>query len=229
MAPSPSEEAGAGSFVSALGCTVRVIETSGEQFASQVRDGHVLTLSVDERSAEVYLAPEDSARLVAMLTEPTPPARHGDDPAAENAIAKIVTQRAGTWVPLHARFGVATDALAWLAENRPQNCNGDGPAALDRLSKWIDAGQERDEGQMWHRVAKVAEEAGEVVDALIGWTGRNPRKGQCKTQDDVISELLDTALSALGAVEHLLDHPGRAFTLLEQHAIRAATRAGVWP
>src|SRR6478752_7641845 len=182
MAPSPSEEAGAGSFVSALGCTVRVIETSGEQFASQVRDGHVLTLSVDERSAEVYLAPEDSARLVAMLTEPTPPARHGDD-----------------------------------------------PAALDRLSKWIDAGQERDEGQMWHRVAKVAEEAGEVVDALIGWTGRNPRKGQCKTQDDVISELLDTALSALGAVEHLLDHPGRAFTLLEQHAIRAATRAGVWP
>jgi hypothetical protein len=158
------------------------------------------------------------------------PLVHTGDPEAENAIAAIVTERAGTWVPLHVRYGVATDALAWLAENRPQpeDCNGDGPAALDRLSKWIDAGQERDEGQMWHRVAKVSEEAGEVIEAMIGWYGRNPRKGVCKTQDDVVGELLDTALAALGAVEHILDHPGRAFTLLEQHAIRIAKRAGVW-
>jgi hypothetical protein len=100
---------------------------------------------------------------------------------------------------------------------------------LTTLSRWFDEGQDRDEGQMWHRLAKVAEEAGEVIDAIIGWTGRNPRKGKCKTQADVEKELLDTAMAALGAVEHLYGNPDRAVSLdlLERHVAGLIERAGL--
>lgn len=56
--------------------------------------------------------------------------------------------------------------------------------------------------QDWARVAKVAEEAGEAVDALIGVTGQNPRKGEYGTMDDLLSELADVALTGLYAIQH---------------------------
>jgi hypothetical protein len=77
-------------------------------------------------------------------------------------------------------------------------------------------------------VAKVAEEAGEAVSALIVCTGGNPRK-----QDGVgdyravISELLDTALAALGAVEHLIGNTGGSVAMLELHAEAISQRAGL--
>lgn len=59
------------------------------------------------------------------------------------------------------------------------------------------------EAQLWNRCAKPAEEGGEVIKALIGVTAGNPRKGANHTLDDVREELLDTAVSALCAWEHL--------------------------
>jgi hypothetical protein len=97
---------------------------------------------------------------------------------------------------------------------------------LVRLSRWIDesapnAGRDP-EARTWGRVAKVAEECGEAVAALIGATGQNPRKGMTHSMDDVERELYDVALTALAAAEHLRGHDGGAlaglFHLLEEKA-----------
>lgn len=102
---------------------------------------------------------------------------------------------------------------------------------LVALSRWIDApNAHRDpEAQAWSRIAKVAEEHGEAVAAYIGAIGQNPRKGVTHTVDDVVDELLDVALTALAAVEHLREHDGAALTLLETKLDRVAQRAGLVP
>jgi hypothetical protein len=105
------------------------------------------------------------------------------------------------------------------------------PENLVALSRWIDAGNaHRDpEAQLWGRVAKIAEEHGEAVAALIGVTGQNPRKGITHTPEQLIDELLDVAITALGAVEHLTGHRGDAFALLEEKLERVTARAGAVP
>lgn len=101
------------------------------------------------------------------------------------------------------------------------------PAALVELSSWIDRGNEhRDpEAATWARLAKITEEAGEVVAAYIGATGQNPRKGVTHSAADVEDELLDVAITALSAVEHLRGHDGRSLELLEEKLRRILDRA----
>lgn len=101
--------------------------------------------------------------------------------------------------------------------------------ALVGLSRWIDRGNaHRDpEAIAWGRVAKIGEEFGEVMEAFIGYTGQNPRKGVTHTVFNVVDELLDVAVTALGAVEHLRDHDGQALRLLDEKIAAVATRAGV--
>lgn len=102
-------------------------------------------------------------------------------------------------------------------------------AALVELSKWIDAGNaHRDpEAVTWGRLAKIAEENGEVILAFIGATGQNPRKGKTHTLDDVLAELLDVAVTALGAYEHIVGHSGGSLRALDRHIVGVASRAGV--
>lgn len=78
-------------------------------------------------------------------------------------------------------------------------------ARIYGLSKWIDdANSHRDpEAATWGRLAKIAEEHGEVIEAFIGVTGQNPRKGETHTMAQVAEELLDTALTALAAYVHV--------------------------
>ncbi|MFT4187486.1 MAG: MazG-like family protein [Aeromicrobium sp.] len=97
------------------------------------------------------------------------------------------------------------------------------------LSAWIDAANiERDvEAATWARLAKITEEAGEVVAAYIGATGQNPRKGVTHTLADVEGELLDVAITALAALEHLRDHDGRCLELLDEKLRRTLDRAGL--
>ena len=101
--------------------------------------------------------------------------------------------------------------------------------ALIVLSEWIDEGNShRDpEAVTWGRIAKITEEAGEVIEAFIGYTGQNPRKGITHTKGDVIDELLDVAVTALGAIEHLVGHQGRSLKMLDQKIVKIAMRAGV--
>ncbi len=56
--------------------------------------------------------------------------------------------------------------------------------------------------QHWARIGKLNEEAGEAVQALIGWTAQNPRKGFTHDIDDVLAELGDVVLTGILAIQH---------------------------
>ncbi len=73
--------------------------------------------------------------------------------------------------------------------------------ALDSLVKWLDESNLVTREEIGLRVLKVCEESGEAAKAWIGFTGQNPRKGITHTKDEVIAELLDTALTALLAAQ----------------------------
>lgn len=77
-------------------------------------------------------------------------------------------------------------------------------AAIHRWSSTAPANAARDpEALIWGILAKMVEEAGEVMAAYVGVTGYNPRKGICDTMDHVAVELLDVALTALVAHAHI--------------------------
>lgn len=101
------------------------------------------------------------------------------------------------------------------------------------ISVWVDehpANKQRDpEAQAWGRCAKVAEEAGEVIAALIGATGQNPRKGVHGCMSNVVDELLDVAVTALAAVEHLDGNQGGSVAMLIEHVGYLTERAGLTP
>ena len=72
---------------------------------------------------------------------------------------------------------------------------------------------------MRRRTGKVGNEYGEVLEAIEGWTGENPRKGVYATRDDVGKELLDVAVAALAAWEHLNGDHGWALGALFEHIL----------
>lgn len=90
---------------------------------------------------------------------------------------------------------------------------------LAQFSQWIDNAQGlRDaEAITWGRLAKVSEECGEVIEAWIGVTNQNPRKGVTHTRDDVAKELLDVAVTALAAYEHMVGNRGDSLSALFNH------------
>lgn len=76
------------------------------------------------------------------------------------------------------------------------------------LSNWIDGSYPPDldrEAHLRRRTDKVASEAGEVIDAVGGYVGENPRKGVTNGMDKVEYELLDAATASLGALFHVTD------------------------
>ena len=106
--------------------------------------------------------------------------------------------------------------------------------AIRDLSIWVDESPEnaqRDpEALLWGRVSKVGEELGEAIQALIGATGQNPRKGRYSSMDEVGKELLDIAVTALSAREHLHGNNGDCMNALYDHAMyldRRARESGV--
>ncbi len=100
---------------------------------------------------------------------------------------------------------------------------------LAALSQWIDDGNaERDrEARTWGRLAKLAEENGEVIAAFIGATGQNPRKGYTHSIADVSKELLDVAVTALAAWEHMHGNTGGSMFALAGHVAAVHDRAGL--
>jgi NTP pyrophosphatase (non-canonical NTP hydrolase) len=56
--------------------------------------------------------------------------------------------------------------------------------------------------QDWARVAKIGEELGEAIDALSGFTGQNPRKGEYGSVNDLIDELADVVFTGILAIQH---------------------------
>jgi NTP pyrophosphatase (non-canonical NTP hydrolase) len=89
---------------------------------------------------------------------------------------------------------------------------------LAEISAWIDrhnAASTPHEALMLRTAVKLSEEVGEVAEAVIGTLGQNPRKGVTHTLDDVVAELLDVAVTALGAVESINGNNGGSLALLE--------------
>lgn len=85
--------------------------------------------------------------------------------------------------------------------------------AVARLSAWIDGSYPADmhpELVLRRRIDKLMEEVGETGQALGGYTGENPRKGVTHDREDVMGELLDVAVTALGAWEHMDGNRGRS-------------------
>jgi hypothetical protein len=85
-------------------------------------------------------------------------------------------------------------------------------AAID---EWLDrevAPEYKDQplAQDWARVGKVIEELGEAIRALIGYTGQNPRKRVTHSQQEMIDELADTAITAILAMEHFTKSPSES-------------------
>lgn len=77
-------------------------------------------------------------------------------------------------------------------------------------------------------IMKIAEELGEAVQAYIGVTGQNPRKGVHGTRDDVQKELADVIITAGIAMIALADNdPAQARTHLEQRLQAVTARVGV--
>lgn len=60
---------------------------------------------------------------------------------------------------------------------------------------------------LYARTAKIMEESGEVMQAVIGYLGDNPRKGVTHSLKDVQTELADVIVTALCALEHTTMDP----------------------
>lgn len=118
----------------------------------------------------------------------------------------------------------AEDAVVVSSLERELAINFDCTAISRRISGSYPPGLDT-EAHRWRRCAKVAEEAGEVVQALLGVAGENPRKGVTHTTADLEAELLDVAVAALAAVSYL--HHDRGPDLvskLQVHARRTRER-----
>lgn len=102
--------------------------------------------------------------------------------------------------------------------------------SLSRLSGWIDGSYPATldtEVHLRRRIDKLMEEVGEVGQALGGMTGENPRKGFTHSREHVMKELLDVAVTALGAWEHMDENQGRSEAALEVHLDGLLTRVNL--
>lgn len=87
-------------------------------------------------------------------------------------------------------------------------------AGLARVRDWHDAHDQAvrigDAESLLLRLGKIAEEVGEVWEAVIGVTGQNPRKGVTHGMADVVGEVCDVILAAAHALLVLLPEDGQA-------------------
>ena len=93
--------------------------------------------------------------------------------------------------------------------------------AISNVDFWLDqevAKEYRDQplAQDWARTSKVLEEAGEAVQALIGYTGQNPRKGFTHSREQFLSELADVAITAIMGIQHFLKDADATMFLVEE-------------
>jgi hypothetical protein len=97
---------------------------------------------------------------------------------------------------------------------------------IDRVDSWLDGAvaseyQLQPLAQDWARISKVAEELGEVIQAFIGYTGQNPRKGKINEKADVVNELADVAMTAILAIQHMTKNTSetRDILMAKQRAV----------
>ena len=102
------------------------------------------------------------------------------------------------------------------------------------ITAWLDESNPASPHEDSMRVMKVGEEAGEAIAAYIGMVGQNPRKGVTHTQDDLLKELADVAITALCAMQHFTQDEAvtRAYmaakiqAIIERSDIHVRVRSG---
>jgi NTP pyrophosphatase (non-canonical NTP hydrolase) len=78
------------------------------------------------------------------------------------------------------------------------------------------------------RILKLTEEAGEVAEAFVGVRGLNPRKGVCRSHEDLLDELADVIITAAVAMSAVMDGgTDEAAAHLQQRLGVVTARAGV--
>lgn len=104
--------------------------------------------------------------------------------------------------------------------------------AIEAMNTWLDAevadtykGQPL--AQDWARVAKLGEEMGEAISALIGYTGQNPRKGTYSSRDEMLGELADCALTAIYAIQHFTGDVDKTIGIIQDKAAHHIERCGL--
>jgi NTP pyrophosphatase (non-canonical NTP hydrolase) len=70
------------------------------------------------------------------------------------------------------------------------------------------------------RVGKLAEEAGEAMEALIAYHGANPRKAGGGKKADVVKELADVAVAAKVAIESFGFDSNYVVGMRERHVLK---------
>ena len=103
-------------------------------------------------------------------------------------------------------------------------------AIIHIVDRWLDSEvapgyQAQPLAQDWARVAKAAEEVGEAIDALIGFTGQNPRKGTYGSLDDLLKELGDVAVTGMFAIQHFTKDTAWTASVVMAAMEKAAKRA----
>ncbi len=113
----------------------------------------------------------------------------------------------------------------------PRQTTGTEPSAdlwtsIDALWTWLEANRPDGAGggdqSLFLRMLKLSEEVGEVAQAVIGVTGRNPRKGVTHTWEDVQAELCDVVITALVALRTLTPDTREVFA---EHLARVTERS----
>lgn len=103
--------------------------------------------------------------------------------------------------------------------------------AVALVDHWLDSAvadsyQGQPLAQDWARVAKVVEEAGEAIEALIAWTGQNPRKPRrVEARNELLTELADVALTAILGMQHFTKDAGQTWAYIDHRLARLQQRA----
>lgn len=94
-------------------------------------------------------------------------------------------------------------------------------ASVEGLDQWLDdkVGPEYQEDRLaqdWARISKIGEELGETIQAFIGFTAQNPRKGFTHTQQQVLDEIADTVFTGILAIQHFTKDRDATVEILEE-------------
>ena len=100
-------------------------------------------------------------------------------------------------------------------------------ADIADITAWLDAANPADAHEDSMRVLKLVEEAGEAAAAYIGMVGQNPRKGVTHTEDDLLGELADVALTALCAIQHFTRNTAVTRAVLATKVSRIMARSDI--
>src|SRR5262245_42822041 len=122
------------------------------------------------------------------------------------------------------RDGFTPTERTWLQAVH-RDLAGFWPTVRD-LVVWLDEQNGRSDHETAMRLMKLTEEAGEVVQAYVGVTGQNPRKGDTHKPADVAGELCDVIVTAAVALHQWTDDPAGTLAAKLRKIAERAGRTG---